>query len=60
MPISQDVDQTGVGNFCFGNVPGNSAWVGQDAVLQVVQIGADGTLYQVCFPTDIHLFLDRE
>ncbi|ORX98869.1 hypothetical protein BCR34DRAFT_495755 [Clohesyomyces aquaticus] len=40
------VQQTGVGTFCLPQVPGNAAWVGQDAILQVVQHGPDGILYQ--------------
>ncbi|KAI9655257.1 MAG: hypothetical protein M1829_000670 [Trizodia sp. TS-e1964] len=41
------ISQTGVGSFCFASVPGLAAWVGKPAVLQVIQIGGDGTLYQV-------------
>ncbi|KAF2475594.1 uncharacterized protein BDR25DRAFT_254629 [Lindgomyces ingoldianus] len=40
------VQQTGVGTFCLPQVPGNAAWVGQDAILQVIQHSPDGTLYQ--------------
>jgi hypothetical protein len=48
VPLTKDIDQTGVGSYCVPQVAGNPAWVGQDAVLQVIQIGVDGTLYQVC------------
>ena len=47
VPLIPDFSQAGVGTFCLPSVPGNPAWVGKDAILQVVQHGADGTLYQV-------------
>ncbi|KAK4987446.1 hypothetical protein LTR66_007591 [Elasticomyces elasticus] len=36
----------GLGDFCLPAVPGHAEWVGLDAVLQVTQSAADGTLYQ--------------
>ncbi|KAI9766119.1 MAG: hypothetical protein M1839_005026 [Geoglossum umbratile] len=46
VPLIPDISQAGVGTFCLPQVPGISAWVGQDAVLQVIQNSVDGTLYQ--------------
>ncbi len=49
LPLVQQFGQEGVGNICLQNVPASafSAWVGKPAILQVVQHGHDGTLYQV-------------
>lgn len=47
VPLIPDIDRSGVGTFCLPSVPGNQAWVGKDAVLQVIQTGPDGVLYQV-------------
>ena len=47
VPLTPTLKQTGVGFFCEPQIPGNPDWVGQDAVLQVVQRGPDGVLYQV-------------
>jgi len=47
LPLVQEFGQTGVGNICFKGVAGFASWVGQPAVLQVVQHGHDGVLYQV-------------
>ncbi|KAK3376455.1 hypothetical protein B0T24DRAFT_525482 [Lasiosphaeria ovina] len=46
LPLVQTFAQKGVGNVCFAKVPGFAAWAGQDAVLQVIQHGPDGALYQ--------------
>ncbi|KAF4627118.1 hypothetical protein G7Y89_g11034 [Cudoniella acicularis] len=46
VPLVPSIDQKGVGTFCLPSVPGNAAWVGQDAILQVIQNGVDGKLYQ--------------
>ncbi|EPS37487.1 hypothetical protein H072_8801 [Dactylellina haptotyla CBS 200.50] len=32
--------------FCEPSIPGVAAWVGEDAILQVIQHASDGTLYQ--------------
>ncbi len=48
IPLIQPVGQRGVGNICFKGIPGYAAWIGRPAVLQVVQHGHDGDLYQVC------------
>ncbi|KAK6353936.1 hypothetical protein TWF730_008356 [Orbilia blumenaviensis] len=32
--------------YCQPQIPGIAAWVGQDAILQVIQHASDGTLYQ--------------
>jgi hypothetical protein len=37
----------GYGDFCLPSVPGPTGWVGLKGVIQVVQIGPDGSLYQV-------------
>ncbi|EPS37515.1 hypothetical protein H072_8797 [Dactylellina haptotyla CBS 200.50] len=41
-----DIKQQGMGNFCLSSIPGYAAWVGKDAVLQVIQTAADGQLFQ--------------
>lgn len=56
--LVHDVSQKGVGSVCFPSIPGNPNWVGQDAVLQVIQNGVDGTLYQV--GTYINLFAEQD
>jgi len=38
---------TGVGFFCEPQIPGLVEWIGQPAVLQMVQHAPDGELYQV-------------
>jgi hypothetical protein len=48
VPLTPVLSQTGFGAFCEPQIPGNPAWVGLDAVLQVIQHGPDGDLYQVC------------
>ncbi|KAK6520194.1 hypothetical protein TWF506_000477 [Arthrobotrys conoides] len=40
------IHQTGVAEFCLPEVPGIEAWIGQDAVVQVIQEAPDGTLHQ--------------
>jgi hypothetical protein len=47
VPLVQPFAQRGVGSICFKAIPGFSAWTGQPAVLQVIQHGPDGILYQV-------------
>ncbi|KAF2243176.1 hypothetical protein BU26DRAFT_570570 [Trematosphaeria pertusa] len=44
--LTTHTSQTGVGTFCLPQVPVNAAWAGQDAILQVIQHGPDGTLFQ--------------
>lgn len=39
--------EDGVGDLCLPAVPGPAAWVGEDAVLQVVQFGPNYTVFQV-------------
>ncbi|KAK1763047.1 hypothetical protein QBC33DRAFT_500201 [Phialemonium atrogriseum] len=46
VPLTGVLHQTGVGSFCEPVVPGDESWVGEEAVLQVVQHGHDGDLYQ--------------
>jgi hypothetical protein len=48
VPLTPSLKQTGVGTFCEPGIPGVAAWVGRDAVLQVLARGPDGVLYQVC------------
>ena len=47
VPLWPLVQETGVGTFCWPDVPGIANWVNQDGVLQVVMNGPDGILYQV-------------
>ena len=47
VPLTRVLSQTGVGEFCEPIIPGKKSWVGQRAVLQVIQHGDDGDLYQV-------------
>ncbi|KAK0713317.1 hypothetical protein B0T26DRAFT_649311 [Lasiosphaeria miniovina] len=47
VPLVLPFAQTGVGDVCFTQVPGNPAWVGQAAVVQLIQHAPDGLLYQV-------------
>ncbi|KAF4626109.1 hypothetical protein G7Y89_g12052 [Cudoniella acicularis] len=42
----EPVKQTGVGTFCLPSVPGYKAWIGQDAVFEMVQFAPDGLNYQ--------------
>ncbi|EGX45653.1 hypothetical protein AOL_s00169g259 [Orbilia oligospora ATCC 24927] len=44
--IYPNVRQTGISEFCLPALPGIEAWIGQDAVFQVVQQAPDGYLYQ--------------
>ncbi|KAK1749466.1 hypothetical protein QBC47DRAFT_274093, partial [Echria macrotheca] len=46
LPLVQEFGQSGAGYICFKGVPGFASWVGQPVVLQVVQHGHDGLLYQ--------------
>ena len=45
--IIEPVEQTGVGTFCLPAVTGYEAWIGQDAVFEIVQFAPDGLNYQV-------------
>ncbi len=47
VPLTMELHQTGEGDFCEPLVPGLKGWVGQDAVLQIVQNSTMGVLYQV-------------
>lgn len=47
VPMVQSIAQTGVGYVYFETVPGFSAWMGQPVVLQIIQNGPNGLLYQV-------------
>lgn len=42
------VGETGLGAFCERNVELPSTWAGQQGIIQVVQKGPDGILFQVC------------
>lgn len=42
------VAESGLGAFCEKDVVLPSAWAGQQGVVQVIQKGADGMLFQVC------------
>ncbi len=41
------VQQIGLGALCLNTVPGIAALEGKDAILQVIQVAADGQLFQV-------------
>ena len=41
------IHQTGIAEFCLPEVPGIEAWIGQDAVVQIIQEAPDGLLHQV-------------
>jgi hypothetical protein len=58
VPLVLPFAQRGVGDVCFGAVPGNPAWVGQDAVVQLIQHAPDGNLYQVRILLPRRLFTD--
>ncbi len=45
--LTQMLMQKGEGDFCEPLIPGIKEWVGQDAVLQLIQRSVMGTLYQV-------------
>lgn len=46
--LTPTLNQTGVGDFCEPSIPGlGKRWLNKPAVLQVIQHGPDGTLYQV-------------
>lgn len=47
VPLTRVLNQTGVGEFCEPQIPAITSWAGKQAVLQVIQHGPDGTLYQV-------------
>lgn len=62
-PLVQSFGQKGVGEVCFTNVPGFEAWVGKDAVLQLIQHAPDGKLYQVsntCSPDQVAQPIDLD
>ncbi|KAF3316875.1 hypothetical protein TWF173_000878 [Orbilia oligospora] len=40
------IHQTGIAEFCLPEVPGIEAWIGQDAVVQIIQEAPDGLLHQ--------------
>ncbi|EPS37484.1 hypothetical protein H072_8800 [Dactylellina haptotyla CBS 200.50] len=40
------IHQTGIAEFCLPQVPGIPAWIGQDAVVQIIQEAPDGLLHQ--------------
>ncbi|KAK0656914.1 hypothetical protein B0T16DRAFT_308114, partial [Cercophora newfieldiana] len=46
LPLVREFAQSGVGSVCIQRVPGFSAWIGKPVVLQIVQHGHDGDLYQ--------------
>jgi len=49
LPLTPTLRQTGTGNFCEPQIPGiEGSWLDQPAVLQVIQHGPEGALYQVC------------
>jgi len=41
------VDETGLGNFCLQELSAPAEFIGQSGLLQVIQQGPDGMLYQV-------------
>lgn len=45
--IYPNIHQTGVPEFCIPRIPGVAAWIGQAAVVQIVQKAPDGDLHQV-------------
>jgi hypothetical protein len=46
--LTPTLNQTGVGDFCEPQIPGlGGSWLNKPAVLQVIQHGPDGILYQV-------------
>ncbi len=46
VPLPMELHQTGEGDFCEPLFPGLKGWVGQYAVLQIVQNSTLGVLYQ--------------
>lgn len=52
-----NIHQLGVGTFCFGSILGYAPWIGQPAVLQLIQHAPDGLLYQVRSRIDFPLYL---
>ncbi|KAK3938584.1 hypothetical protein QBC46DRAFT_317401 [Diplogelasinospora grovesii] len=46
VPLVQKFAQNGAGEICFPKIPAPAEWEGKDGVLQVVQHGPDGDLYQ--------------
>ncbi|KAH8655022.1 hypothetical protein BGZ60DRAFT_337784, partial [Tricladium varicosporioides] len=46
VPLTRNLTQKGVGTLCEPQIPGKKEWEGQDGVLQVVQHGHDGDLFQ--------------
>lgn len=48
IPMTENVQQNnGTGELCFGQVPGKKEWVGQKAIIQMIQNAPDGKLYTV-------------
>jgi len=45
--LTPTLHQIGEGDFCEPLVPGPKDWIGQDAVLQIIQNSVMGVLYQV-------------
>ncbi len=54
IPLTETLQQNnGTGYLCFGQVPGKKEWVGQKAIVQIIQHAPDGDLTSVC----LHLFI---
>lgn len=48
IPLSENIQQTtGTGFLCLGSVPGKKEWVGQKAIVQIIQHAPDGALTSV-------------
>jgi hypothetical protein len=42
------VSETGLGQFCIPDIKAPTSWSGKQGLVQVIQHGPDGILYQVC------------
>lgn len=47
VPLTPQLSQQGLGQFCEPQIPGIAAWNGEDAVLQIVQHAPEGLIYLV-------------
>ncbi|KAK0713313.1 hypothetical protein B0T26DRAFT_648601 [Lasiosphaeria miniovina] len=52
--VNRVLSQTGVGDFCEPAIPVKASWAGKRGVLQVVQHGDDGDLYQCAAVKFVH------
>ncbi|ORX98867.1 hypothetical protein BCR34DRAFT_495726 [Clohesyomyces aquaticus] len=46
VPLTKDLNQTGVGQFCEPQIPAREDWKGKNGILQVIQHSPEGLLYQ--------------